>query len=178
MRRTPEQDRVGRWMRYAARRARLTAPEIKKSLGLKTAVTIYRWWGGERAPTAQTLAAYGRVVGQPVEYFHQADEPPELSRTRVEGVAKIADLILRGVDEKTAFDAVERGRVGPERLGGLGLPESREALRELITAVTGKDLGLLTARERQQLLWELAEVVVAHHPPADAGAQPHPTPGE
>lgn len=141
MQRTAAQSRVGQWMRYAARRAGLTAHEIRQQMGLKTQEAIYRWWGGDRAPKPQHLARYAEVVEAPIAYFYQPSEPPPISEARVRQVVAEA-----------------------EREVSQGQTAAKGELREFLVARLGKDLDQMTTVERREVLWELAEIVVAKNP--------------
>lgn len=149
MQRTAAQTRVGHWMRYAARRAGLTGHEIREAMGLKTREAIYRWWGGDRAPKPAHLARYAEVVDVPIAYFYQPDEPPPISEARVRQVVAEAE------------QEVSQGQT-----------TARGELREFLLARLGKDLDQMTAGERREVLWELAEIVVAKSPPEPPAPAP------
>jgi transcriptional regulator with XRE-family HTH domain len=128
-------------MRYAARRVGLTAHEIRQEMGLKTQEAVYRWWGGDRAPKPQHLTRYAEVVGETVAYFYQPSDPPPISEARVRQVVAEAER------------EVSQGQSG-----------ARGELREFLVARLGKDLDQLTPGERREVLWELAEIMVARNP--------------
>lgn len=139
--RTEERRRFGAWMRWAAREAGLTAPEIVRSLDLASPETVYRWWSGDRTPRSPNLRTYARLVGKDAGWFYQEGWPPEIPVAEMEGQAYVANEMLAIVPHE---DAALNGQ--------------QRSLQTDVSQIAGRDWARMSDEERREILRELAEV--------------------
>lgn len=160
MRRTAEQERIGKWMRWAAHEQKSTAPLLSRALGLKSAEAVYRWWAGDRAPSARTLTRYAELVQKPVSYFFQDKDPPRLDTRRTDKAVTLISRIVGGAKFEEAWEA-ETGH--PMVIPADQIAEVRaleEDRRQSALELGAPDLSDLTQREALQLFGELVEILL------------------
>jgi transcriptional regulator with XRE-family HTH domain len=121
------QSSIAERMKEAAQDAGLNPAQIARKMGLSPA-TVYRWFEGERAPSAESVEAFAAAVDKPVAWIYQRVNEGEMVKELGEWVLAFARMVEKGAAPDVAFDAI----AGP--MADLSLRE-RRMLKDQETAM-------------------------------------------
>ena len=103
MRNTWVRDSIGKRMKESAEGAELSAATLARRLGVSQA-TVYRWWEGERVPSAEMMERYAETVGKDASWMYGSVDDQQVLRDVTEILLEITKMVTAGKRLDLAYD--------------------------------------------------------------------------
>lgn len=96
-------DSIGKRLKTSAAAAGLSAQAMASRLGV-SAATVYRWWEGERVPSAEMMERYAEAVGKDAAWMYGSVNDQQVLRDATEVLLNIARMVAEGKRADVAYD--------------------------------------------------------------------------
>lgn len=142
-------------LKRAMKLAGLSSKELAGQMGVSP-ITVSRWRTGERQPTLKTLAELAEVLGVSLSYLIEGVGSPVPALPA--WLRRLATLLDKGVDGKTALDMATRASPKPRQTAAERrlLQAATASLRQDLQEASGGKWGDLSREKQDQILARIA----------------------